>query len=129
MHDPESATGWRREGSTQLYAHIPDLAESTSYYPSLTPLSLEPVQVDSAHRLEIPSEHLVDPKQEMQRSLAYRELRERLERAGLFRAEGWHKGYLGDLIRYTLLAGLAAGFYFRSVPSRCLWPVSRVGLC
>jgi hypothetical protein len=51
-------------------------------------------------------------KDEQGRSFAYRELRTRIENAGLFKADNWHKGYIGDLTRYTLLAVAAAGLYF-----------------
>lgn len=61
---------------------------------------------------QIPRVEKIDLKREHARSLAYRQLRTRLEQAGLFQAEGWHKGYAGDLARYMILAGLAAGFYF-----------------
>jgi hypothetical protein len=69
------------------------------------PLSLHPTP-------QIPRVEKIDLKREHARSLAYRQLRTRLEQAGLFQAEGWHKGYAGDLARYMILAGLAAGFYF-----------------
>jgi len=57
-------------------------------------------------------EAITSLKDEQGRSFAYRELRTRIENAGLFKVDNWHKGYIGDLTRYTLLAVVAAGLYF-----------------
>lgn len=61
----------------------------------------------------LPTQDHPEIDKEHSRSQAYRELRLRIEKAGLFKADHWHKGYLHDLIRYTIFATLSALLYFK----------------
>ena len=70
----------------------------------LSPDQLEPVDVSISD---------VDPAVEIRRSEAYKELRKKLEDEGLFTPPGTLKGYGSDIIRCSVLAGLAIGLHLK----------------
>lgn len=65
---------------------------------TLHPDQLEPMDVSIAD---------VDPAVEIRRSEAYKELRQRIQDAGLFKPPGPLMGYGSDIVRCSVLAGLA----------------------
>jgi delta8-fatty-acid desaturase len=77
--------------------------------------------------LELGPEHDLDLSLEASRSRAYRDLKSRIEAAGLFSAPGSLMGYGADVARYSILAGLAAWLYFTST-TMVGWFASAVAL-
>ena len=77
----------------------------------LSPAQLEPPQTE------------LDLKREQFRSKAYRELRGRVEEAGLFTPPGPLAGYGSDIVRYSLLGGTAFYLFFTCVIGLCLTKV------
>ena len=96
---------WRREGKVRLAQEaalgVSD-QEVESQVATLAPADLEPSSSD------------LDRRKEHARSAAYQDLRKKLEQAGLLKPPGPLAGYGSDLIRYGVLGGLAALFYFRT---------------
>lgn len=92
--------------------------QPSELYPTLTPAMLIPLPPSATTTTSSSSNPIsstsLNLKEEHSRSLAYRQLRSRIRAAGLFEADGWLKGYGGDLRRYVLLGAGAGWFYFRS---------------
>ncbi|GHJ87358.1 hypothetical protein NliqN6_3760 [Naganishia liquefaciens] len=121
VRDHNSLTGWRREGSVELankFEQQPDADKQD--LPSQSARLLPEM-------LELGPEHDLDLSLEASHSRAYRDLKSRIESAGLFTAPGTFMGYGADIARYCLLGGLAAWLYFAS-SSMLGWFASAVAL-
>lgn len=114
VRDENSSTGWRREGPIEL-ANKLDVA-STSHEVLLT-----------LDMLELGPEHDLDLALEASRARAYRQLKTRIQAAGLFHAPGTLLGYGPDVARYCILGGLAAWLYVTST-TMLGWFASAVAL-
>ncbi len=108
--DKASPTGWRREGRLRLAEEVMSgqtekagVSSGSPTSPSLTPADLEP-----------PAQSALSLEREAARSRAYRQLRSKMLAAGMFTPPSWLAGYGSDIVRYALLAGMAAWFYFQS---------------
>lgn len=77
--------------------------------------------------LELGPEHDLDLALEGSRARAYRDLKTRIQAAGLFSAPGTLLGYGPDIARYCILGGIAAWLYFNST-SMLGWFASAVAL-
>jgi delta8-fatty-acid desaturase len=77
--------------------------------------------------LELGPEHDLDLALEGSRARAYRDLKTRIQAAGLFSAPGTLLGYGPDIARYCILGGVAAWLYFNST-SMLGWFGSAVAL-
>jgi hypothetical protein len=108
IRDQASPTGWRREGQILLALEVSDAQALSAEHPTLTAHMLETLPKDNNS-----SAPTIDLGKEKIRSDGYRQLKERIEKAGLFKADSWHKGYLRDIIRSTALASMAALLYFK----------------
>lgn len=118
VRDKTSSTGWRREGPVELATKLKTDADKQ---PSTGDAHLTP------EMLELGPEHDLDLSLEASRSRAYRDLKSRIEAAGLFSAPGTLMGYGADVARYSILAGLAAWLYSTST-TMLGWFASAVAL-
>lgn len=121
VRDPGSATGWRREGSVELASKLEERPDADKQSSSTSDAYLTP------EMLELGPEHDLDLALEASRSRAYRDLKARIEAAGLFTAPGTLLGYGADIVRYCILGALAAWLYFAST-SMFGWFASAVAL-
>ncbi|KAJ9113788.1 hypothetical protein QFC20_001815 [Naganishia adeliensis] len=104
VRNDKSSTGWRREGPVELATKIDVAAPpDASLDVTLTP-----------DMLELGPEHDLDLALEGSRARAYRDLKTRIQAAGLFSAPGTLLGYGPDIARYCILGGIAAWLYFNS---------------
>jgi delta8-fatty-acid desaturase len=98
IRHPNGVKGdWKREGAVRLAGGVDDGPDGIV---RLKAEELEPM----------PSE--LDLRMERRRSKAYHELKDKLMDAGLFEWPGPLIGYGKDLVRYSVLAGLAFGLFF-----------------
>jgi delta8-fatty-acid desaturase len=108
IHDPSSPTGWStppRPLSLSQTLQLPPTTTTTTTHPTISPSTLEP-----------PPQPLINTHQERQRTAAYRALRGRIAREGLFdppKPIAWGAGYAMDLMRYAGLGGAAAWVFSR----------------
>lgn len=97
-HIDGRAGHWMKEGQVALGSDIKSTDDA-------------PVVLHPSHLEPPPSS--VDRRQEKLRSVAYQDLKCRVEAAGLFKRPGPLAGYGGDLVRYILLATIAFGLHLR----------------
>ena len=128
VRHPDGVKGhWTREGKIilgdMMVRH--DMASQNNLAPvgstSADVITLRPAQ------LEPPPSHL-DSRTERLRSKAYRDLKRRVERAGLFDRPGFLAGYGSDLARCTALGGTALALFFllvHELSSRLTFPPER----
>ena len=117
VRNAKSSTGWRREGSVELATKL-DFNSVQDTNPDV---------VLTTDMLELGPEHDLDLALEASRARAYRELKTRIQAAGLFSAPGTLLGYGPDVARYCILGGIAVWLYFYST-SMLGWFASAVAL-
>lgn len=115
VQHPSGVKGeWIREGAVTLGEDVLSGRPSTT-----TPLLEKGDPTDRTAPIRLLPEHLepksstVDRQQEQLRSLAYQQLKIKLQKAGMFRRPGPLAGYGSDIIRYLLLGGLAFSLFFK----------------
>ena len=91
---------WMREGEVRL-ADGKVEGDVSKAIITLTPDQLEPLDTGLSRRTE------------QIRSKAYRDLRRKITEAGLFERPGPLSGYGSDIARYTFLATMAFGLFFK----------------
>ncbi|ORX41222.1 fatty acid desaturase-domain-containing protein [Kockovaella imperatae] len=108
-HEDGQRGHWRREGRLRLAAaeSSQNSDSSSNGRKDLAVLSLQPEQLE-------PSDSSLDQQKQHLYALAYRDLKSKLEAAGLFDKPGPLYGYGSDIIRYAALGALAIFFYLKT---------------
>lgn len=113
VRHPSGVKGqWIREGAVTLGEDVLSRGSTTPQLEKGDPADRPaPIQLSPAHLEPEPS--TVDRRQEQLRSLAYQQLKVKLQQAGMFRRPGPLAGYGSDIARYLLLGAMAFYLFFK----------------
>ena len=100
---------WKREGQLRLEA--PTVDHKREKTRSMDSKAANDVLYLELEQLE-PVQTSLDRRKEHARDVAYRELKVKLEAAGMFERPGPLAGYGADIVRYCLLGISAFGLYY-----------------